>query len=152
MEAYVRLDRELPSGFEIEGRDVPERDLVVELSICRAHGRSLIGLPPQELLGEIPASWVLAVGDAQLTEWQAIGEDPVHAHLTVLTACRGWHFAVEGKHSSKTAAAEWALRRDPSLRVISQVLEARRAGMGVVDAAGVSDLLYLVRREIAVQP
>jgi Domain of unknown function (DUF4111) len=33
----------------------------------------------------------------------------------VLTACRVWRFAEEGRHASKAAAAEWALGRDPTL-------------------------------------
>jgi hypothetical protein len=48
---------------------------------------------PAELIGEVPAEWVLAVGDAQLGAWEAIGDDPKHAELTVLTACRVWRFA-----------------------------------------------------------
>jgi Domain of unknown function (DUF4111) len=48
---------------------------------------------------------VVAAGDAQLADWQAIGDDPPYAELTVLTACRVWRFAEEGHHVSKAAAA-----------------------------------------------
>ena len=68
----------------------------MELSVCRAHGRSLLGATPAELLGEIPDRWVVAAGDAQLAAWQAIGDDPPYAELTVLPACRVWRFAEEG--------------------------------------------------------
>jgi hypothetical protein len=94
----------------------------VELSVCRAHGRSLLGAAPAELLGEVPDRWVVAAGDAQLAAWQAIGDDPPYAELTVLTACRVWRFAEEGRHASKAAAAQWALGRDPTLGVVGDAL------------------------------
>jgi predicted nucleotidyltransferase len=105
LEAYLRLTP--GSGVRLEERRHPgERDLVVELSVCRAHGRSLLGAAAVELLGEVPDRWVVAAGDAQLAAWQAIGDDPPYAELTVLTACRVWRFAEEGCHGSKAAAAE----------------------------------------------
>jgi hypothetical protein len=97
----------------VERRHPGERDLVVEFSMCRAHGRSLFGAAPAELIGEVPDQWVVAVGEAQLADWEAIGDDPKHAELTVLTACRVWRFAEEGRHCSKTAAGRWALRVIP---------------------------------------
>jgi hypothetical protein len=48
-----------------ERRHPGERDLAVELSVCRAHGRSLLGAAPAELIGEVPPAWVVAAGDAQ---------------------------------------------------------------------------------------
>jgi hypothetical protein len=65
----------------------------VELSVCRAHGRGLLGAAPAELLGAVPDRWVVAAGDAQLAAWQAIGDDPPYAELTVLTAWRVWRVA-----------------------------------------------------------
>jgi hypothetical protein len=68
MEAYLRLT---PSfGVRVEERQHPgERDLAVELSVCRAHGRSLLGAAPVELIGEVPDRWVVAAGEAQLADW-----------------------------------------------------------------------------------
>jgi hypothetical protein len=68
------------------------------------HGHSLLGAAPAELIGEVPDRWVVTAGDAQLADWQAIGDDPPYAELTVLTACRVWRFAEEGRHCSKAAA------------------------------------------------
>jgi predicted nucleotidyltransferase len=102
LEAYLRLAP--GSGVRLEQRRHPaERDLAVELSVCRAHGRSLLGTAPAELIGEVPDRWVVAAGDAQLADWQAIGDDPPYAELTVLTACRVWRFAEQGRHCSKAA-------------------------------------------------
>jgi hypothetical protein len=125
MEAYLRLTS--TSGVRLEERRHPgERDLAVQLSVCRAHGRSLLGAAPDELIGEVPDRWVVAAGDAQLADWQAIGDDPPYAELTVLTACRVWRFAEEGRHASKAAAAQWALGRDPTLGVVGDALRRRR--------------------------
>jgi hypothetical protein len=107
MDASIELTPDASSDLYIERRHPGERDLVVEFSMCRAHGRSLVGAAPAELLAEVPAEWVLAVGDAQLADWEAIGDDPPHAVHTVLTTCRIWRLAEEGRHGSKTGAGEW---------------------------------------------
>ena len=149
LEAYLRFTP--GSGVRVEERRHPgERDLAVELSVCRAHGRSLLGAAPAELLGEVPDRWVVAAGDAQLADWQAIGDDPPYAELTVLTACRVWRFAEEGRHCSKTAAGEWALRRGPTLEVVREALQRRRsASTRPIDPAQVGQLLAMVRRRLA---
>jgi hypothetical protein len=56
MEAYLELTP--GSGLRVERRHPGGRDLVVEFSVCRAHGRSLVGAPPAELIGEVPPAWV----------------------------------------------------------------------------------------------
>jgi hypothetical protein len=149
LEAYLRLTPR--SGVRLEERRHPgERDLAVELSVCRAHGRSVLGATPAELLGEIPDRWVVAAGDAQLASWQAIGDDPPYAELTVLTACRVWRFAEEGRHVSKAAAAEWALGRDPTLGVVGDALRRRHGDPAArIDPAQVARLLAVVRARLA---
>jgi Domain of unknown function (DUF4111)/Nucleotidyltransferase domain len=149
LEAYLRLTPS--SGVRVEEHRHPgERDLAVELSVCRAHGRSLLGAAPAELLGEVPDRWVVAAGDAQLAGWQAIGDDPPYAELTVLTACRVWRFAEEGRHVSKAAAAVWALRRDPTLGVVGDALRRRHGDPAArIDPAQVARLLALVRARLA---
>jgi hypothetical protein len=138
------------SGMQVERRHPGERDLVVELSMCRAHGRSLVGAAPAELIGEVPADWVVAVGDAQLADWQAIGDDPEHAELTVLTTCRIWRVAEEGRLGAKTAAARWALGRDPTLQVVRDALRRRQGDPAVrIDPAQVQQLLAMVRARLA---
>jgi hypothetical protein len=93
---------------------------------------------------------VLAVGDTQLADWEAIGDDPPHAELTVLTTCRIWNLAEEGRLGSKTAAGEWALRRDPTLTVVRDALARRRGdSTAPLDPAQVAQLLALVRARLA---
>ena len=148
MEAYIEITPGL--DLYVERRHPGERDLVVEFSMCRAHGRSLVGAAPAELIGEVPAGWVVAVGDAQLADWQAIGDDPRHAELTVLTTCRIWRFAEEGRYSSKPAAGAWALGRDPTLQVVRDALQQRHGNpAGRIDPGQVAQLLTLVRAQLA---
>jgi Domain of unknown function (DUF4111)/Nucleotidyltransferase domain len=151
MEAYLRIKGPEP-GVHLEGRDRGERDLVVEFSVCRAHGRSLFGALPSELIGRVPDRWVLDAGDAQLAAWQAIGDDPPYAQLTVLSACRVWRFAEERRHSSKNAAALWALRRDPRLGAVRDALHQRHLNpTHTIDHAQISALLALVRGCVAMR-
>jgi predicted nucleotidyltransferase len=148
MELYIEITP--GSGLLVERRHPGERDLVVELSMCRAHGQSLLGAAPAELIGEVPDRWVLAVGDAQLADWEAIGDDPKHAELTVLTTCRIWRLAEAGRHGSKTTAAEWALGRDPTLQVVRDALHRRHGDPAArIDPAQVARLLALVRARLA---
>ncbi len=116
LEAEVEVTPKLEHGHQVAFAVPVERDLLIELSICRATGSSLYGPQPGVLIGEVPPAWVLEVNDALLARWQEIGEDAPHAELTVLTACRGWLFSEEGRHVSKRAAGEWALQRDPPHR------------------------------------
>jgi hypothetical protein len=114
-----------------------------------AHGRSLLGAAPAELIGEVPDRWVLAAGDAQLAAWQAIGDDPPYAELTVLTACRVWHVAEEGRHASKATAAQWALERVPTLGVVGEALRRRQGDPAArIDPAQVARLLAVVRARL----
>ena len=150
MEAYIEIAPGRKTGFQVDSRHPGERDLLVELSICRAHGTSLFGQAPRELIGEIPQAWVLNVGDAQLADWEAIGNDPSNAQLTVLTACRIWRFAEEGCHCSKTDAGEWALKRDPALQAVQDALRQRHVDPATtIDPAQVQYLLRVVRDRIA---
>jgi hypothetical protein len=115
MEVAIEITPGKDTPFKVERGHPGERDLVIEFSLCRAIGRSLAGSAPASLIGDVPPAWVVDVGDAQLARWQAIGDDPRHAQFTVLTTCRIWRFAEEGRHCSKPSAARWALARDPSL-------------------------------------
>jgi predicted nucleotidyltransferase len=134
------------SGLDVRKRHPGERDLVVEFSMCRAHGRSLVGPEPSRLIGEVPDEWVLGVGLDQLADWQAREYSPPHAELMVLTACRVWRFCEERRHCSKSAAGEWALRRDPTLRAARDALHRRRVDpVFPIEEGPVRELLAAIR-------
>lgn len=150
MELYVRLDPGAPP--EIVARDPGEPDLIVELSLCRERGRELYGAAPREVIGAVPACWVLRVGDAQLARWQALTDDARHAALMVLTACRVWHFGERRMHCSKTVAARWALERDPSLHAIRDALGQRSGVDTPIEPAEIARLRTVRARIAATRP
>lgn len=148
MEIHVVLDpRSRPT---LEGRRQEERDLVVELSICRDHGRPLLGASPRELIAEVPQQWVVNAGDQQLADWQSLTDDAKHAELMVLTACRIWRFHEEHIHCTKTAAGAWALARDPSLQAVRDALERRNGDSRIsIEPKDIARLLATVRARLA---
>jgi predicted nucleotidyltransferase len=146
MELYVRLHRN--ARPRVESRH-PEPDLVVELSICRAHGRALLGAEPPAVFGQVRDEWVLLVGDAQLARWQSLTDDAPYAALMVLTACRIWRFSEERTHCSKAAAASWAHARDPSLTAVRDALRQRTGDPVRIAPTEIGRLLKIVRTRIA---
>lgn len=135
--------------LEIETRVPDEPDVLVELSVARAHGRSIVGGPPESVIGAVPSEWLVEIGDWQLAQWEGLTDDAKHAELMVLTACRIWQFGAEGLHSSKTAAGRWAMARDPSLSAVDQALRQRRVDPTVaIEEEGIGHLLARVRDEL----
>ena len=153
VDLYVGVHSEDPSRVEFIDSE-PESDLVIEFSICREHGRSLVGPKPSDLIGTVQPDWVLSVGDAYLERWQRIGYDPPNADLTVLTACRLWHFAATGSHTTKLHAAEWvAARADSAPTQAARTALARREGRSAheFNPTDTVALLEVVRAVIARQ-
>lgn len=131
-------------------RRVTDADLLAELSMARADGRSLRGSTPAEVIAPVPAEWVVARGRHWLTTWQGRTDDEKNAAFMVLTACRMWRFAVEHVHSSKAEAGRWALARDGSLDVVRLALRQYDEDPGVrIDEGGLATLLDLVLRQSA---
>jgi len=147
MELYIGVhdDHEPEQLRRVDG----ERDLVAELSMVRADGRSLVGPDPTAVVAAMPVEWVIAYGDQVLERWQQLTDDAEHAALMVLTACRIWRFALEGVHCSKTEAARWALLQDPALPAVEAALR-RRIGdtNGQIAPADIAALLARVRAEL----
>jgi hypothetical protein len=150
MELYVRLRGSGPP--EVESRHPGEADVAVELSICREHGRALLGAEPRAVIGEVADDWVLTAGDAQLARWQSLTDDARHAALMVLTACRIWRFSEERTHCSKAAAGSWALARDPSLTAVRDALRQRAGDPVRIAPTEIGRLLRIVRTHIAARP
>jgi hypothetical protein len=114
--------------LEIEGPADDVSDLLQELSMARVTGRALLGADPRDVVGEVPAALVRANGTGWLRTWLGRVDDEKNAVFMVLTACRMWLFACEGRHSSKSDAARWVLDRDPSLEPVRQALTQRAGG------------------------
>ena len=135
--------------LEIEGRDGHVPDLWPELSEARAHGRALIGAEPREVISAVPAHRVNSNGKHWLRIWLERTDDERNAVLMVLTACRTWRYALEEEHSSKSAAARWALDRDPSLAAVEAALVARTTASPVrITPYEVERVLLRVLRDV----
>jgi predicted nucleotidyltransferase len=147
MDLYVRLDPGRQP--EIVTRHRGEPDLLVELSLCRACGRALVGAGPRELIGEVPDQWLLRLGDAQLARWQALTHDTRHAALMVLTTCRIWRFSETRSHCSKSEAGRWALTCDPSLQAVRGALRQRTGDPMPIQPADIGRLLTIARAQVA---
>lgn len=148
--------RELMVGYrpaagewDVEGRDDHVPDVWPELSEARAHGLALRGAETRDVLGEVPRDRVRDNGTHWLRTWLGLTDDEGNAVYMVLTACRMWRFEVTGEHTSKTAAARWALEQDPSLRGVELALSARAgAGAPHITPQQVEEVLLRVLREV----
>ena len=148
MELYVGRHDDEPD--EAETRVSAEPDLVVELRAARAHGRSLAGQDPRDVIGPIPDEWITRYGYQILERWQELADDDRHAELMVLTACRIWAFAATGSIASKASAARWAFERAPSLSAIPAALRRHTGETGVSVVRGqVGDVLVAAKRAVA---
>jgi hypothetical protein len=135
-------------GVEVESHVAAAPDLPAELSMARAEGRALIGVNPRDAIAPVPAEWIRQRGRYWLTTWLARTDDAEDAAHMVLTACRIWRFAVEDVHSSKPAAAGWALSRDASLTAVRQALHQYTADPAAcISEAGIANVLNTVLRE-----
>lgn len=145
------------SGVEVARRVTGDPDLPVELAMARAGGRMLLAAPPTgqerprtDVIGEVPARWILDRGRHWLTVWQGLTDDDEHAAHMVLTACRIWRFAIEGVHCGKLDAARWAEGRDPGMAVIGAAVHRYTTGeREPVGPAAVAQLLDRVLAETA---
>lgn len=136
-------------GIHVESAKAANEDLVVELSMARTSGRSLIGIPVDRAIGQVPARWVKDRGLFWLGRWLTLADDAEHAELMVLTACRIWHFDTEGTYCSKPQAGQWALARDPSLSGITQALRQRRGDRDtIISADDVTHVLLTVLDDV----
>jgi hypothetical protein len=114
MERHVALD----------ASDEPRHWFVLDAAIGREHGRALAGPPPSDAFPAVPRSVQLAAIVESL-DWYAAHEPD--NRKAVLTAARGWRYAVEGAWSSKDDAARWAAARRPDWAgEIGKALAARR--------------------------
>ena len=125
------VSRHPGAAIEVETAVAGDADLPAELSMARAGGRALIGAAPSAVLGAVDPAWLHERGVFWLRRWLTLTDDVRQEGFMVSTACRMWHFRVEGTHASKTAAMTWALERDDSLVAVRAAREHRRTGSGV---------------------
>ncbi len=115
----------------------------LDVAIGRAHGRTLRGRNAADVLPDLNRDRVLQALATALDWYQ---EHEGHSADTVLSACRAWAFASDGRWYSKTGAARWAHGRVPHPAVIDRALRLRRGGGGsAIDPGDVAGLVGTVR-------
>jgi streptomycin 3"-adenylyltransferase len=87
----------------------PNPDLAAHVALTRAVGISVVGLPPREVLPEIPFEHYR---DALLQdlEWARTVRSETYG---ILSPCRIWATLATGEIHSKVSGSEWALERLP---------------------------------------
>jgi streptomycin 3"-adenylyltransferase len=114
-------------GWDHDGRVRPgdgrgDPDLPLHYAVVRQIGVAVHGPPPTDVLRAVPPAEQLGLVRDEL-DWAVANAS---ASTQVLTACRAWGLAVDGRFRSKRAAAEWALRRGAPA-VVAEVLGDHRA-------------------------
>ena len=112
----------MPFHVSFDPADEPAHWFLLDLAILRAHGRTLTGPPPAELVGPIPRRWQLEAVRESLA-WHQANEPALEQ--SVLNACRGWRYATEDVWSSKQEAAAWALTRASDPATVTTALAIR---------------------------
>jgi predicted nucleotidyltransferase len=95
---------------------------VLDLAVTRAHGRALVGPPPDTLIAPIPRMCILAALIEAL-DWHDRRDAP--SPNRVLNACRAWRFVAEGVWCAKAEGAAWARARTSHSAVIDEALALR---------------------------
>jgi RimJ/RimL family protein N-acetyltransferase len=112
----------MPYRVSFDPAEEPAHWFLLDLAVLRDHGRTLAGPPPRDLVGPIPRPWLLEAVRDSLT-WHDAHEPALQQ--SVLNACRGWRFAVEGVWSSKDDAGAWALARGDDPVTVETALALR---------------------------
>lgn len=98
-------------------------DLVLHLAICRTHGLSILGPPPANTIGAIPAHAIVGAIRSEI-EW---ARDHAAPEYLVLTAARALLFAKTRSFASKQDAGMWAAEHYERPAVIHAAV-ARQTG------------------------
>ena len=101
----------------------------LDVAIARQQARPLIGPHPREVLPALPREAIAAALRESLA-WYAAHDDA----QAVLTACRAWAWAADGRWLSKGDAATWAVERLNDPAPVVKAL-AKRADPGAAGPA-----------------
>lgn len=118
---------------------------IVDLELMRRHGRTIFGPSAAGLIGPVPRAWLEEEVRRTLLWHRSKLHDPFHDPFganAVLNACRAWSFMAEGEFVSKSAGANWALKRSVNPEVVRQAVQIREGKASL--ALERSDVLSLL--------
>ena len=132
MEQHVALD---PA-------DDPRFWFVIDVSIARQHAIALHGPSADAAFPEPPRALVAASLREALDWYAGHGGSPAQ---TILSACRTWAWAADGRWRSKGQSATWAQERLPDPGPVDRALRAREGAAGAA-APGDDDVAVVLAR------
>ncbi|MGY1808965.1 aminoglycoside adenylyltransferase domain-containing protein [Blastococcus sp. SYSU D00669] len=107
----------------VDPADDPGFWFTIDLDIARLTALPLLGPPAAEVFPELRRDLVARAVVEGLDWWSARSGTPAQ---TLLSACRSWAWATDGRWRSKTDSARWAMARLPDPRGVEAALRARR--------------------------
>ena len=124
------LDTSAAPAYELHGWDADGRlrpdpgpgdpDLPRHFALVRDTGLGVVGPPAADVFRAVGRAELLTLAAAELA-WAATHASP---GTQVLTACRAWCLAEEGRFRSKFDAAEWAIAHGAPRSLVADVLES----------------------------
>jgi streptomycin 3"-adenylyltransferase len=110
-------------GWDAEGRlradpGAGDPDLPRHFALVRDTGVAVAGPPPADVFRAVGRAELVTLAASELA-WTAAHASP---GTQVLTACRAWCLAEEGRFRSKRAAAEWAIAHGAPPMLVTEVL------------------------------
>jgi aminoglycoside adenylyltransferase-like protein len=130
--------------------DDPRFWFVVDVAIARQRALPLAGAPAADVLPELSPGLVAASLLEALDWYDEHGGSPVQ---TLLSACRTWAWATDGRWRSKGDSARWAAARLDDPGPVLRALELRDGAAGAPPSDGeVAELLGRARRALRALP
>jgi hypothetical protein len=126
--AGPRLQLNLNTGARMERHvaydagEEPQFWFTIDASIARQHGRPLVGPPAAEVFPEPPRRLVVTALLEALDFYAELAGAP---EQRLLSACRTWAWADDGKWRSKGDSARWAMQRLSDARPVERALRLR---------------------------
>ena len=152
-QASAREQARAPSyelhGWDEHGRVRPgddrgDPDLPLHFAVVRQVGLAVCGPPPADVVRDVPRDELIGLAGDEL-EWTVANASP---STQVLTACRAWALAADGRFRSKRDAAEWALREGAPAVVAAVLADHRRAAESHPDARAVATFVASVQTRL----
>jgi ketosteroid isomerase-like protein len=109
----LNTGRGLSRHVSYEPVDEPRFWFVIDVAIGREHGVALAGPPAASVFPELPRRLVVDALATALDWYESSSDSPAQ---TILSACRTWAWASDGRWRSKLDSARWARDRlaDPT--------------------------------------
>ena len=115
----------LPYRRSLDPDADPRFWFTLDVSIARQSGLALIGPPTAEVFPDLPRSMVAMAAEHGL-RWHSTGP----SDQAVLSACRSWAWATDGRWRSKGESGHWAVARLSEPGPVLRALAARSTGEG----------------------